>query len=126
MGYDIPADHHGPTPSDEERRLMGLEFEYRRAMHGVQSGVAMCQTIGINTSCSPLESDIGIGQHIKHLRTGIDSAMVNDAALVELLIKKGVITREEYFVSLVEQAEQEKKRYEDILSRHFQKNITLG
>jgi hypothetical protein len=32
----------------------------------------------------------------KHLRVGINSALVNDAALVRLLVKKGLITEAEY------------------------------
>lgn len=47
----------------------------------------------------------------KHLRTGINSAMVEHAALVSLLIEKGVITNEEYQKRLADKMEEERDAY---------------
>jgi hypothetical protein len=54
---------------------------YAEAMHAMQTGVA-------NLSGNDLAP--------KHLRVGINSALVDNAALARLLVKKGVFTQEEY------------------------------
>lgn len=64
------------------------------------------------------------GEH-KHLRVGINTAHVDHAALAGLLIKKGIITQEEYMDALVEAMEAEVKRYEAHLSKIYGANITL-
>lgn len=61
----------------------------------------------------------------KQVRNGIDSAMVSHAALVQLLIKKNIITEMEYIEAMAEAWETEQKRYEEELSKHFGKNIHL-
>lgn len=61
----------------------------------------------------------------KHLRVGINTAHVDHAALAGLLIKKGIITQEEYMDALVEAMEAEVKRYEAHLSKIYGANITL-
>src|SRR5689334_306940 len=91
-----------------------LQERYLAAMHAVQTGVAYVMQI------EPKQVDP------KHLRTGINSAMVNDAALTKLLIAKGIITEAEYWQALVEEAEAEKQRYETELSEHHGVKITLG
>lgn len=60
------------------------DLTYLEALHAIQTGIAY---------------SLGRGGHEgdpKHLRTGIDSALVNDAALARLLVKKGVFTLDEY------------------------------
>lgn len=47
----------------------------------------------------------------KHLRTGINAAMVEHGALVGLLIEKGVITIEEYYKALADKMEAEVESY---------------
>jgi len=91
-----------------------LKARYQAALHAVQSGVRMLIELG-DTLAEP-----------KHLRVGVDSAMVNDAALVRLLIKKGVITEREYFELLVEAAEEERASYERELTEKLGKTVTLG
>jgi hypothetical protein len=83
------------TQHDEDR--------YRAAMHAVQTGVAAEMTRG-STDTDP-----------KHLRVGINAAMVSDTALVRLLIDRGVITLDEYYAALADEAEAEKARYEQRL-----------
>jgi len=63
----------------------------------------------------------GVGQptpshHDIQARIGVNSAMVEHGALVALLVKKGVITDEEYFSSLANMMEREVRRYEEKLT----------
>lgn len=74
-------------------------LEYEDALHGVQSGVAWDQ--GRNPDS------------FKHLRVGINSAHVSNAALARLLVKKGLITYEEFAEELRLEANRELDRYED-------------
>jgi len=76
---------------------------YQRASHGMQSGVAWEMGQG----------DRAAATEPKHLRVGINSALVNDAALVQLLIRKGIITMDEYASAVADEMEIEVKRYEE-------------
>ncbi len=89
------ADDFEMTPEREE-----LVARYNRAMHAMQTGVAFELSQGAGPA-SP-----------KHLRVGVNSAMIYDAALVRLLIAKGVFTIVEYERELVAEAEREVARYE--------------
>lgn len=62
----------------------------------------------------------------KHLRVGINTAHSDHAALVSLLLKKEIITEEEYLDSLIEFMEKEVQRYETELSNLYNANIRLG
>lgn len=78
---------------------------YKRAAHAMQSGVAL------QITRTPEAAAIGD----KHLRVGVNSAMVDSGALVRLLISKGLITEDEYLEKLADQMEEEVERYEDEL-----------
>lgn len=89
---------------------MSKEFDLQRyedAAHQMQCGVAM-ELSKDPTSATP-----------KHLRVGINSAMVNDAALVRLLIAKGLFTEEEYYRAMREEMEREVERYKVMLRKLF-------
>ena len=73
---------------------------YVAAAHAMQSGVAVMMTRD-GRSTSP-----------KHLRVGINSALCNHAALVRLLIAKGLFTQEEYTKEVADEMEREKERDE--------------
>jgi hypothetical protein len=95
---------------------MGLDEDKQRltaASHAMQSGVASKMEI------DPAETTG------KHLRVGVNSALVSHSALVRLLVAKGVITLEEYFAAAADAMEDEKRLYERELSAHFSTNITL-
>lgn len=62
----------------------------------------------------------------KHLRVGINSALVQDSALALLLMKKGIITEDEYFDAVNEAMEREVKGYQEELRRLYGADITLG
>ncbi len=87
---------------------------YEEAMHGVQTGIAIGMQID-GTSTTP-----------KHLRVGVDSCMVTNRAMAELLIAKGVITKDEYLEAVARAAEKERSEWEDRLSEHLGKTVTLG
>lgn len=102
---------------------MSLDEDAQRqlaAQHAMQTGVlqtmAMEGAAGVDdtTSTSP-----------KHLRVGVNTALVNMGALAKLLIAKGVFTMEEYAAAIADAMEDEVRLYERELSAHFGTNITL-
>jgi hypothetical protein len=96
----------------------GTVEEYQRryvaAMRAVQAGVAMKMNLD------------GLETNPKHLRVGVNAAMVDSGALGKLLIQKGIITELEYFRSLAETAENEKKMYEDWLRERLGSEVGLA
>jgi len=62
---------------------------------------------------------------VKTRRLGIDSLMVEQAALTMLLVEKGIITDAEYMDMLVEMTEREARAHEECLSRHFGRAVSL-
>jgi hypothetical protein len=89
-----------------------LQKRYARACHAMQSGVA---------ALMPSEETTP-----KHLRVGVNSAMSEHSALVELLIAKGVISREEYCVAVVESMEREGEAYARRVNIHFNADGKIG
>lgn len=79
------------------------DLDYEEALHAMQSGVAMEMLYDL-TSTQP-----------KHLRVGINSAMIDTAVIVRLLIEKGVFTDEEFGEVLRLEANREVDKYEDRL-----------
>ncbi len=94
----------------DEQLLARLE----ELQHAMQSGVKMTMDI------DPAETSP------KSLRVGVNSEMVFNAALVKLLVRKGVITDREYIEAIVFGIEEEVARYEKELSKHFGSSIKLG
>lgn len=72
---------------------------YENAAHAMQSGVKFDQELGSGDGTP------------KHLRTGINSCMVNDDAIARLLIAKGIITMDEYEAAVADAMEREVERY---------------
>jgi hypothetical protein len=77
---------------------------YNAALHAMQSGVA----VEMNHRSEPTEP--------KHLRVGVNAAMVDHGGLVALLIAKGVISEAEYLEAIEGAMVAEKERYERHLS----------
>lgn len=77
-----------------------LRAQVAALSHAIQTGVAY-----------ELEKDPRSGTP-KHLRTGVNIALVESGALVRLLVKKGLITEEEYYAELIAGLEDEKNTYE--------------
>ena len=89
----------GPAPEDEWVMRPDLQQRYAAAMHAMQTGVAMMLQYNPHSTAP------------KHLRVGVNSALVSHAALVKLLYRKGLFTRDEYDTALVEQVEAEAASY---------------
>lgn len=95
---------------------MSLKARYSAAMHRIQSAIAYALTKG-DTMATP-----------KHLRVGLNSALASDKALVDLLIAKGVITRDEYTEAVVTATEEEADRtVEQVRADHnLPSNVDFG
>ena len=91
-----------------------LGMTYLQAMHAMQAGVGFDQDTNSEDG-SP-----------KQLRTGINARACDHTALVRLLIKKGIISEEEYLEEIRLEMNREVKRYEATLSEKLGKKVTLG
>ncbi len=91
-----------------------MSDRYLALAHAMQSGVAAKMNYD-SSDTSP-----------KHLRVGVNSAMVNQAAIARLLMEKGIITEAEYLAAVEYEMAEEVKRYEKWLSDKTGGNITLG
>lgn len=81
--------------ADEERYLV--------AFHGMQSGVAFeMHYVDTQSATQP-----------KHLRVGVNNALVQHSALVKLLVEKDIITQDEYWKALADSMEEEVAFYEE-------------
>ena len=87
---------------------------YEEACYAMQAGVALDENLGDK------------GLTAKHLRVGVNSAMVEHSALARLLIAKGVITDAEYSEALAEGMREEVALYERRLTEKVGKRVTLG
>jgi hypothetical protein len=90
---------------------------YNRASHAMQSGVKHTMEL------SPGGMDVG--SMPKMLRTGINSAMVESAALAKLLVEKGIFTREEWLRAVADMMEHEAHRYEAELGEKLGGKVVL-
>lgn len=98
----------------DEAKVAAAQARYHAAMHAVQSGVA----IDVQDQQKNVEP--------KHLRVGVNSALIDASAVAKLLIDKGIITAVEYYETLADLAEAEKARYETDLSARKGIKITLA
>lgn len=88
----------------EEKKLFD---EYTDLSHAMQSGVAFLQNYEA-AQTSP-----------KHLRVGVNCAMVEHSALCELLIDKGVMTPTEMFTYMIRKMHAEIDSYRANMARHL-------
>lgn len=94
-----------------------LQAEYRNLLHAVQTGVrTQIQLMGTG-ELSPAGP--------KHLRVGVNSALIQNSALATLLMDKGIITELEYWETQVRLWRQEVTSYEEILSGIMGKDMKL-
>lgn len=87
--------------------------EYLQLCHAMQTGVAMSQACGCQDGTP------------KHLRVGVNSALVSNTAVVRLLVEKGIITDKEYADALITSMREEVKRYEHELTEKMGKSVRL-
>lgn len=62
----------------------------------------------------------------KHLRVGVNSAMVETSAIVKLLVEKKIITQDEFAEALTAGMNAEADRYEVELTALLGRKVTLG
>lgn len=93
-----------------------LENRYRKASHAMQTGIALE---------IELAGEQGAAATPKYLRVGVNSAMSDHGALARLLIKKGIITQDEYELIIVEAMEDEALYYEKRLEKRYNRKVTL-
>lgn len=100
-----------PTPEQGEQ-LLALQ-------HMVQSGIAALQGHhqlhgGRFPQCEP-----------KHLRVGVNSAMVEASAMARILFAKGICTPREFFDQLIAVWNEEVDSYERLLREQIGPNVSL-
>lgn len=94
-----------------------MDAKYRALVHAMQSGVAM-----------EIEKEglAGAAADPKHLRVGVNVAIVESSALWKLLLDKGIVTEDEMRDRLHEAHADEVARYEQHLSRLLGCEIKLA
>ncbi len=102
--------------ANEKTELELLNEKYLRLTHAMQTGVAFEQSRGSQDGTP------------KHLRVGVNSVAVSDAALVKLLISKGLFTETEYWRAVVDEMQAEVDRYTKRINDSLGsgEKITLG
>ena len=88
--------------------------EYLRLCHAIQTGIVHIIDSGGNLA------------EPKHLRTGIDITKCEQGALAELLMDKGLITKEEYQEKILKYLRLEVEVTEELLSKVSGVKITLA
>jgi hypothetical protein len=102
---------------------MADNSEYLDLCHAMQSGVAATMGLAARNGEDPC---LGEGDTSpKHLRVGVNAAMCNHSALVELLIKNGIITLDEYSEAATVVMKREVEDYERRLSEATGAKVTL-
>lgn len=89
-------------------------FSYNDACQAMQAGVAMDHALGSRDG------------EPKHIRTGINSALCDSAALAKLLIAKGLLTEAEYVEAITAEMNAEVERYESTLSEKTGREVKLA
>lgn len=95
--------------------MKDLGLSYEEACHGIQSAIRFVMSAkGI-----PDDQVDPIIRYIKHVRVGVDSSKADMLGLVELLLAKGVFTKDEYIEHMRLAANQELFMHEVHIERDF-------
>jgi hypothetical protein len=86
----------------------------------MQSGVAMMEQFAANGTARAAELEP------KHLRVGVNSAMIEASSLARLLIEKGIFTWAEYWASIIVTLEAEVHSYEEKIESILGRKVTLA
>lgn len=97
---------------------------YAKALHAVQSGVATLIELERGPDLDP--PAVHGEASPKHLRVGVNSALIGNGAIAELLINKGIFTQAELESKLADFAEREQASYEKLLSAKLGSKISLA
>lgn len=93
---------------------INLVEENHRLVHAMQSGVAFMMNYDTKAT-DP-----------KHLRVGVNNALVEASAIVKLLVDKGICTGDEYFVILNQMLREEVDRYQKEIKEVTGTEVTLA
>lgn len=107
--------------TSREERLKQFSRDYQALGHAIQTGVMYELELE-----QPGFAETPVGRLVKHLRTGNTLRARDHSALVHLLVRKGVITEEEYEQELLKELREEKEVFEQRLSAAMGAKITLG
>lgn len=89
-------------------------LSYNDACHAMQTGVAIEMESGTLKETEP-----------KHLRVGVNSLMVDNTAMARLLVKKGLITMDEYLEEVRLEMNREVDAYEDRIRARVGPSVNL-
>jgi len=89
------------------------KIRYQAAAHAMQTGVATLMGLDPNETTP------------KHLRVGVNNALIGEGVLAKLLLDKGVITEEEYWKELADMTEKEVESYKTVLKDRWP-NIAIN
>jgi hypothetical protein len=89
--------------------------EAHAILHALQSGIAAKIDIGLSAGETP-----------KHLRVGVDNAIIMLSALQKALQDKGIILEDEFLDAYLFLLREEQERVEAELSKHMGVEIKLG
>jgi hypothetical protein len=103
--------------SDE--RVKAAAREYEAFAHAMQTGVAYSDPDQFGGERGTVSNTL------KHLRVGVNSAMVDHSALASLLIEKGIITKLEYVEALRDAMRAEVERYTVLVAERLGTPVTL-
>jgi hypothetical protein len=94
-------------------KVIELQTKLTQLQHAMQSGVAELKNY--DDSCF----------QPKHLRVGVNTALVETSAMARLLMSKNIITEEEYWTSLVHMMQNEVNMLTNVLEHRTGRKITL-
>lgn len=95
--------------------MMELLSESERLLHAMQAGVGYTEKYHLSDDTTP-----------KHLRVGINNALILQGALIGLLIEKGIFTEEEFYAHYNRKLQEEVTAYELSLSEHLKTRVVLA
>lgn len=98
----------------ELKRLAELRSQYDALLHKMQTGVAVMMEHG-SAETEP-----------KHLRVGVNAAMSDAGAIVNLLIQKGLLTEIEVWQALVDGMRREADGYKRDVQKAMGPGVELG
>ena len=90
-----------------------LSARYTTALHKIQAGVAALMGYAETHGERYPEAEP------KHLRVGVNSALLNVSAVGELLVEKGIVTEDELAEKIVEYVEREAEVYRERVQAKF-------
>lgn len=107
------------TDGDIRTRIATAHERYVSALHAVQSAIRF------EMEADGVDADQPVMRMLKHLRVGIDSQKVEQAAFADLLISKGLITEVEYYEKLAARMEREVLDAETKLAKALGQSVKL-